>query len=459
MGDFLRRFVDIRDEEVSPVLVAAFFFFCVLGSTQLLRPVRESLGMRGGMDAIYWLFNLTLLATILVNPLFGLLVSRTRRGIFIAVPYFFFAAALLGFYALLLLAPDSIGVVTGQVYYVWHSVFNLFIIALFWAVMADSFSLEQSKRLFPVVAAGGTIGAIVGPTLTSFLAQPLGTAQMLPIGAAILVMGVFAAWRLIRMDRPDQRVAGYMTEAQSKAARSGADLNRVIIGGGAWQGLVAIFQSRYLLGISGYQIGVALVATFIYFTRLKIVEQVGTDLDDWTRLFANLDLATQWVTLTLQLLLAGRLMRWLGVGRVMMILPVVAALGIVGLALMTSYAMLLIFQSSYSAIQRAIQRPTRETLFTVVTREDKYKAKLATDTFVYRGGDAVGSWTERGLTAIAGLAGLAMVVVPLSIAWAGIGLWLGRFQGWLASTDPVPAAEHSAAAARAQELVPAGRDQ
>src|SRR5690606_782752 len=168
----LQRFVNVRRDEVGPVLVAGLFFFCVLTALMVLRPAREALGMQRGMDAIRWLFVGTVVVTLLVNPVFGWLVSRYRRLAFVAATYLFFAFGLLGFYALLVLAPASVGAHTGQVFYVWFSVFNLFATMLFWALMADRFTLEQSKRLFGAIAVGGTLGAIFGPWLASMLARP-----------------------------------------------------------------------------------------------------------------------------------------------------------------------------------------------------------------------------------------------------------------------------------------------
>ncbi|NLD69604.1 MAG: MFS transporter, partial [Limnobacter sp.] len=182
----LQRFANIRRDEVGPVVVAALFFFCVLSALMVLRPAREALGMQRGMDAIRWLFVGTVVVTLLVNPLFGMLVSRFRRLQFIAATYLFFVAGLLCFYSLLVLAPTAVGERSGQVFYVWFSVFNLFATMLFWALMADRFSEEQSKRVFGAIAVGGTLGAIFGPWLASVLARPLGTAALMLVAAGFL---------------------------------------------------------------------------------------------------------------------------------------------------------------------------------------------------------------------------------------------------------------------------------
>ena len=421
MTSVLQRFLNVRREEVAPLLVSAFYFGSVLTALMVLRPARDAIGMEGGLDAIRWLFIGTALVTLAVNPLFGLLVSRFRRLVFITATYVFFAISLVGFYLLITAAPDSVGQTSGRVFYVWYSVFNLFSTMVFWALMADRFTLEQSKRLFGVIAVGGTVGAIVGPWLASVLAEPLGAPALMLVSAAFLGVAVVAAW-IVAWLQPQQAGAG------TSAAAPAAD-ERAVIGGSAWEGLRAAFRSPYLLGISAYVLLLTVIATFIYFTRLQMVAALGDDTDMRATVFAQIDLITQVATLLLQLVVAGHLMKRLGVSVALALLPVVVSLGFIGLSLVASFAALILFDATFRAIQRAITRPARETLFTVVSREDKYKSKAFTDTFVYRGGDVLGAWTEGFLGRFGmGLVGLASVAIPLAVVWAVLGLWLGRRQ-------------------------------
>jgi AAA family ATP:ADP antiporter len=399
------------------VLIAGLFFFCVLTALMVVRPAREALGMQRGIEAIRWLFIGTVLVTLLVNPVFGWLVSRFRRMAFISATYLFFAFGLLAFYAVLVLAPSSIGVRTGQVFYVWFSVFNLFATMLFWAVMADRFSLEQSKRLFGAIAVGGTLGAIFGPWLAGLLARPLGTPALLPVAASFLVLALGAAWWLARIS------------VENPQDRSQASMANARIGGSAWEGLQAVLRSPYLLAICAYVLILAVMATFIYFTRLQMVAALAADTDLRTAAFARIDLITQVATLVLQALVTGHLMKRLGVAVTLALLPLTAALGFIGLALVGSLASLIALEASFRAVQRGIMRPARETLFTVATRADRYKAKGFIDTFVYRTGDVVGSQTEAWLGRLGmGLAGLASFAIPLAVAWLALGLWLGHAQ-------------------------------
>ena len=397
------------------MFVAGLFFFCVLTALMVVRPAREALGMQRGIEAIRWLFIGTVVVTLAVNPLFGLLVARFRRLVFVASTYLFFAFGLIAFYALLVAAPASVGERTGQVFYVWFSVFNLFATMLFWALMADRFSLEQAKRFFGAIAVGGTLGAIFGPWLAGALARPLGTPALLVVAAGFLVLALAAAWWLTRL-QPDHGTAAHATE-------------RAVIGGSAWEGFRAVFRSPYLLAICAYVLIAAVMATFIYFTRLQMVAALGTHLDLRTAMFARIDLITQVATLVLQAIVTGHLMKRLGVPVTLALLPATAALGFAGLALVGSLAALIAFEAAFRAVQRGIMRPARETLFTTVPRADRYKAKAFIDTFVYRTGDVIGAQTEGLLGRLGmGLAALASFAIPLAAVWMALGLWLGHAQ-------------------------------
>jgi ATP:ADP antiporter, AAA family len=434
MTAILQRITQVRRDEAAAAVASALCFFFILTALMVLRPAREALGMRRGIEAVRWLFVGTAVVTLAVNPLFALLVSRTRRLVFITATYVFFGLSLLGFWAVLVGAPQAIGEASGMVFFVWFSVFNLFATMVFWALMADRFALEQSKRLFGVISVGGTLGAIAGPWLASRLAEPLGTAGLLPVSAALLGLAVVAAWAVARL-QPQRPVAAAAADADAPPAVD----ERAVIGGSAWEGFRAVFRSPYLLGISAYVLTLTVIGTFIYFTRLQMVAALGEDLDMRTGVFARLDLYTQVTTLVLQALVAGHLMKRLGVHVTLALLPATAVLGFAGLAVATSLVTLTVFQAAFSAVQRSLTRPARETLFTVVPREDKYKSKAFIDTFVYRGGDVVGAQVEGLLGRLAaGLGALVAVTIPLAVAWAALGVWLGRAQQRQAERRPAP---------------------
>src|SRR5687768_5719729 len=310
----MSRFTQVRREEVAPALASGLAFFFVLTALMVLRPAREALGMQRGIEAIRWLFVGTAVVTLAVNPLFGMLVSRFRRLVFISTTYLFFAGSLLVFYALLVMAPAAIGETSGMVFFVWFSVFNLFATMVFWGLMADRFSLEQSKRLFGVIAVGGTLGAIAGPWLASKLAEPIGTPGLLLVAAGSLGLAVLSV-----------RVVAHLQPERTHPHVS--DDERAEIGGSAWEGLMAAFRSPYLVGISLYVLILAVVATFIYFTRLQMVAALGEGLDMRTTAFARIDLYVQIATLVTQALVTGRLMKHVGVSVMLTLLPITVALG------------------------------------------------------------------------------------------------------------------------------------
>ena len=424
MTSVLQTFTNVRRHEAVPTFVAGLFFFCVLTALMVVRPAREALGMQRGIDAIRWLFVATLVTTLVVNPVFGLLVSRFRRMAFISTTYLFFAFGLLAFYAVLVLAPKHIGATTGQVFYVWFSVFNLFATMLFWAVMTDRFSMEQSERLFGAISLGGTLGAMFGPWVASVLARPFGTPILLLVAAGFLVLAVGAAWWLAALQTHNGGSA-----ADTAASPAHETPEHAVIGGSAWEGIGAVFRSPYLLGISAYVLIVAVMATILYFTRLQMVAALGLDMDTRTATFARIDLYTQVATFVLQALVTGHLMKRLGVPITLALLPITMMLGFIGLAMLGSLAALIALDAAFKAVQRGVMRPARETLFTTTARADRYKAKAFIDTFVYRGGDAIGAQTEGFLGRLGmGLAGLAWFAVPLAILWMVLGLWLGYAQ-------------------------------
>lgn len=422
MSDSILSYFHIRRDERRPVLLSALFFFLVMTAFMMLRPARESLGMQRGMDEVRWLFIGTAVVTLAVNPVFGWLVSRFRRVRFIAATYGFFSLSLAGFWGLLVFSPSSVGERSGQVFYIWYSVFNLFSIMLVWALLADRFSLEQSRRVFPFIAAGGTLGAIGGPLLTTALLETgsVGTPALLLVSAGVLLLAVGAARAVVRA--PDSRPPG-------AAPRAPAPADAPLIGGSAWEGFGAVLRSFYLAGIAVYVLVVAVVITFIYFTRLQMVDALAQDVDMRTGIFARLDTITQVVTLVVQLSVTGLILKRCGTAVALSLLPVTVMLGFLGLAIVSTLTMVAFVDAATKAVQRAVMRPARETLFTVVSRGEKYKAKAFIDTFVYRGGDVAGAQVEGALKAAGmGIQALAAIVVPLSLVWLVLGVVLGREQ-------------------------------
>jgi AAA family ATP:ADP antiporter len=417
----LQRLIDVRPAELRALGWSWLFIFSVLFSYYVMRPIRDEMGVAGGVENLQWLFTGTLLGMLAVNPPFAALVARLPRARFIAATYRFFLANLLIFAALLHLATAEQNIWIGRVFFIWTSVFNLFVVSIFWAMMVDVFDAEQGKRLFGFIAAGATLGGIFGSSVTAALAKQVPPTYLLLASAVLLEVAVFGVRRL-------SSLSGALL--RTPAAHSG----ETVIGGSVFSGLKHALSSPYLINVGVYILLFAVTSTFLYFQQAEIARQSFTDRGARTAFFARVDLWVNVLTLGAQLFLTGRVLRWIGVALTLAFLPLLSVFGFSALALTPTIAVLIIYQVIRRAGNFAFARPTREVLFTVVPREDKYKAKSFIDTVVYRLGDQVGAWSYAGLGLLGfGMTGIALIAVPVSLAWLVNGLWLGRRQRALES--------------------------
>jgi AAA family ATP:ADP antiporter len=428
----LKRLIDVRPAEMKALGWSWLYIFCVLSSYYILRPIRDEMGVAGGVENLQWLFTGTLVGMILVNPPFAALVAKLPRVGFIAIAYRFFMVNLLIFILLLHLATAEQHIWVGRLFFIWTSVFNLFVVSVFWALMVDVFDSEQGKRLFGFIAAGATLGGIAGSSITASLAKDVPASYLLLGSAILLEAAVFSVRRLARLSD---------VLHQRPAAQSGESP----IGGNILAGLTHAFKSPYLINVSGYILLFAITSTFLYFQQAEIARHSFTDRGARTAFFARVDLWVNVLTLGAQLFLTGRVLRTIGVALTLTMLPALSILGFGTLAMTPTIAVVVIYQVLRRAGNFAFARPTRELLFTVVPREDKYKAKSFIDTVIYRTGDQVGAWSYAALGFL-GLAmtGISIVAVPISIAWLLNGLWLGQKQEGMAAAEtrvsPLPTA-------------------
>ncbi|MGB5641011.1 MAG: MFS transporter [Sedimenticolaceae bacterium] len=415
----LQGVVGIRAEEGRAVFWSFCYFFSLLASYYILRPIRDEMGVTAGIDQMQWLFTGTFIAMLLAVPAFGWITSRFSRKRFLPYIYYFFVANILLFYILFEsdLALDRIA----PVFFIWLSVFNLFVVSVFWSFMADLFRDDQAKRLFGFIAAGGTTGAIAGPALTVILVQQLGTGQMLLISATMLGFCVVCIRRLFAWQRA--------TIPAEREEYPKADFAEQPLGGGLLDGIRLVLRSPYLLGICLLILLYSTLSTFLYFQQAQIVKDAFEDSGTRTAVFAGIDLAVNSLTLLIQALLTGRLVRWLGLGVTLALIPLLLSGGFLALGLLPVLWVLVTVQVIRRAGNYAIMRPAREMLFVVLSREEKYKAKNLIDTVIYRGGDAASSWIYAGMRSLGlSLPTIAWIAIPLSLAWAWIAFQLGRKQ-------------------------------
>jgi len=423
MHRLLDRMLDVRPAELGALGWSWLYIFSVLSAYYILRPIRDEMGVAAGVENLQWLFTGTLLGMILVNPPFAALVAKLPRVRFISIAYRFFIANLLIFVLLLKMASAEQNIWIGRVFFIWTSVFNLFVVSVFWALMVDVFNSEQSKRLFGFIAAGATLGAIAGSSVTASLAEHVPATYLLLGSAVLLELAVFCVRRL-------SRLSDVLHRRSSVSAEEGA------IGGTAFSGLTHAFKSPYLINVSVYILLYAITSTFLYFQQADIARQAFVGRGARTAFFARIDLWVNILTLAAQLFVTGRVLRAFGVAFTLATLPAFSVLGFSALAVTPTLVILVIYQVLRRAGNFAFARPSREVLFTVVPREDKYKAKSFIDTVVYRTGDQVGAWSYAGLSFIGlGIVGIAIAAVPISLAWLVNGLWLGRKQETLASGE------------------------
>ena len=449
----LGRWFDVRSGEATTLIVSGLYFFSLLASYGVLRPVREAMGLSGGADKLPWLFTGTMIAMILVNPAFAWLVTRARRRVFVPTVYAVSIACLLGLWLAFESVPKSREIWIAYAFYVFVSVFNLFVVSVFWGFMADLWRLEQAKRLYGVLGAGGTSGMIVGPWLATWLPARIGSVNLIFISVAFLCVALGCIAFLIARHGVDT--------PRDSTASSGEDRDAATRGtGGAsdwFRGFSLVARRPYLRWIAAYVLLHGAIGTFLYFQQGNLVDATIHDRNQRTMLFATIDLWSQSLTVFVQVFLTGKLIRRFGITFALNSQPVLALVGWCALSAALTFApemsargwtfgdlapplaVLCVVQVLLRASNFATVRPAREALFTVVEREVKYKSKSFIDTFVYRFGDAAGGWTFAscqwagsklpllGLPAM-GLAGLAALAIPLTAVWIVVGRTLGRHQ-------------------------------
>ena len=431
-SDLLRRLLKVEPGEGGPLVWSCGFFFCLLAGWYILRPLRDSMGIAGGVkDIIKWLYLGTVIATLVASIAFSAITTRFSRRRFIPFVYRFFIVNLVIFFLLLRVLPESAHVSLGRVFFVWASVYALFVVSVFWSFMADLFTNAQGKRLFAFIAVGGTLGQIYGSFIAEHLAKPWGGENLLLVTVALLEM---ACWCVIQLNaRTTQGVPAATPLASAESAPTAA------LGGGALAGARQVMRSRYLAGICLFLFCYTLTSTFLEITKLDIGFEQFSDSDARVAFFANVNFWAGVTTIVLQILLTSRLIAAFGVGPTLGVLPVVTAVGFVVLGVsivrldpQAVVPVLIGFMAVRRAANYAVSRPAREILYTVVSREEKFKSKNFIDTFVYRFGDLIGAWLYPVLKAL-GATAVSLLAVPIATGWFVVAIRLGRRQKSLAA--------------------------
>jgi ATP:ADP antiporter, AAA family len=433
----LRRIAGLAPGEGALALLAALMIFCLMAAYFILKPLRDEMGIAGGVRNLPYLYLITLGAMLVATPLFGWVSRGRRREVFLPRVYRFFGLNLLVFFALLSLAPTW-DLWLGRVFFVWVSVFNLFSLSIFWGFLADGLGYARGRRLFGVVAIGATAGAILGASLTEQLVGILGRLPLLLVSVGCLELTARMVAVLSR------RFARLASEEPVAASGGAAARLRPLPGGqrreSVLAGIALVTRSPYLLAICAFLLLYSLSSTFLYLAQAGIVAAAEDGRVARTQLLARIEIWVQSATLLTQLLITGRVLRRFGSGRVLAVLPLVTAAGFVALGLHPVLVVLVLVQVLRRVTNYALVKPARESLFTVLTPTAQYRAKSFIDTFVYRGGDALGAAVYGGLTALGlALAGIAAVAVPLCLVWTMVAVDLGRRQGRLVGAAGSPA--------------------
>jgi AAA family ATP:ADP antiporter len=415
-----RRIVDVRPEEIRALWLGFAFHFLILTGYYIMRPIRDSIAAGNRLETLPWMFTATLIAMVLANALFAAIVARMSRRKFIPLAYGFFIFNLALFFVLMRTGSPEQQVWIGRALYVWVSVFNLFNTAIFWAFMTDLFTVEQGKRLYGFIAVGGSLGGVLGPFITARYVQHIGAANLLAISAVIFAIAAALV----------QFFPNNFTD-RNKSVKAGGEEP---IGGSIWSGLTHIVHSPYLLGLAGSMLLYTTTQTWAYFQQSDLTRSAMADSGARTVFLAQLDMWVNSITVVIQIFLTGRLLKWFGVGFTLLAMPFISMIGFSAMGLASSLALLAVFQVARRVAAYALMRPSREILFTVLKREDKYKVKSVTDTLGYRTGDQLGAWSYTGLHSLGlDLSRISFVAVPVLAGWCVLSLWLGKKQAALAA--------------------------
>ena len=428
--DWLRTLVPTKNrQEVIALLIAGLCFFCVLASYYVIRPIREQFASAaGGSQALPLLYSLVFATMLLLTPIYGALVSRFSRRIFVPLIYAFFVLCLLGMGPFFRFSTDL--ALNAKVFYVWVSIFNLFVVSIFWSCMADVFDPEQSKRLYGFVALGGTSGAIAGPLLAKQFVLSVGLNGLYLIATAFLAVALICLLTLFARapsaklqqvspegDTEKQVSPGGDTDKQVSPEREPTtNVSEAALGGSMWEGAIAAFSNPFVRRMALLLLCADGVATILYSNLSDYAKSAFTDAVAKTEFFATVDLWTNCLMIGLQVFAVRWLLSKAGAGRAMAWPNIFNVCVLLGIAIYADAAMIAVGLIITRGGGYGLVNPARESLFTRVSRDVRFKAKAFVDTVVWRGGDLI------MVTMVAALVNLGAGVGTFGVIAAGFAL-------------------------------------
>jgi len=412
----LGRLFGLERHEYVAVAWSFVYFFCVLSAYYILRPVRETMGVGSGPNTLPYLFVATFVVTLVVTPIFGWVTSRYPRKVFLPWVYLFFASNILIFWAVFSMRVDDgqDHIWLGRTFFVWLSVFNLFVVSVFWSFMADIYTREQGRRLFGLITSGGSIGALLGAGATSLLVTRIGNSNLFPIAAGLLLLAVVCIRQLRKWVTHEHQ------DELEKTAESGRPL-----GGDVLSGITHVFQSKFFTAIAIASVIASLLGTALYYFRAELVAETILDEDARTQFFSNINFASSLIAMVGQMFVVKHVVRRFGIGASLAVLPIISTVCFVWVAFDPTLLVIALADVARRGLGFSFAKPSTDMLYSVVTPEEKYKTKNFIDVSVYRFGDVVGIWTIR-IMMVMGMSVVSLVMLPFAVIWTLIAFWLGR---------------------------------
>lgn len=422
---------DIKPQEVRITLSSFLLVFILMAAYYILRPIRDSMASDWSDAEVSWLWTFTFFFSVIAVSLYGSLISHVRFKRLVPSVYAFFAFSFVLFYiatqfnsAQTASEYSLVPVLIDKAFYVWISVFSLFHISVFWSLMADTFSRPQATRLFGFIGAGASVGAIVGPSIPALLATNIGTYNLLLIASLLLLIVVpMVSWV------QTLKFSSLLTNSENESAapcQEQQNQQPEFIGGNPFSGFSAFLQSPYLLAIGLFILLYTSISSFVYFELKNLL--AGFDRETRSQIWASMDLVVNTLTVLVAAFATGRIAKRFGLSFTLASVPLLIAAGLILLAFAPIVGVVVAIQIIRRAGNYAVTRPAREMLFTVVSRDVRFKAKPVIDIIIYRGGDMVNAWAFTALTQGFGLtlASVAGVGAVIAMLWAGTGIYLGR---------------------------------